>query len=198
MGFTALMTLIVQHHNWLNVECDQRCTLSPTTPRIHDIVTNKHSSLNLYCESFRNAKIWKKEYLGEHLIEELTDTETGKNWYLPHHAVICKDKITQYRDTYVNQHLHRLRLALKADISKMFFLSASMNKTEIYLLLPKYSRNTFTTSKSCSALSRSPCFVTCVNRNHERKYQSPEAVNEVLKNMYVDDLVFSIHEEEGF
>ncbi|KRY47174.1 hypothetical protein T03_1550 [Trichinella britovi] len=67
--------------------------------------------------------------------------------------------------------------ALKTDISKI---------------------NTFTTSKSCFALSRSPCFATCVNRNHERKYQSPEAVNEILKNMYVDDLAFSIHEEVGF
>ncbi|KRY08931.1 hypothetical protein T12_4750 [Trichinella patagoniensis] len=68
----------------------------------------------------------------------------------------------------------------------------------IYLLLPNYSRNSSTAPKSCFALSRSPCFVTCVNRNHERKYQSPEAVNEILKNMYVDDLAFSIHEEEGF
>ncbi|KRX57895.1 hypothetical protein T06_977, partial [Trichinella sp. T6] len=73
----------------------------------------------------------------------------------------------------------RLRLALKAD-------------------LPKYSRNTSTASKRCFRLSRSPCFSTCVIRNHERKYQSSEAVNEILENMHVDDLVFSIHEEEGF
>ncbi|KRY33491.1 hypothetical protein T01_1100 [Trichinella spiralis] len=130
----------------------------------------------------------------EDVIEELTNTETGKNGYLPNHAVICEDKITQCRGTYVNQHLHvgtclkndltkllirfqRLRLALKADISKI---------------------NTSTTSKSCFALSRSPCFATCVNRNHERKYQFPEAVNEILKNVHVDDLVLSIHEEKGF
>ncbi|KRZ47799.1 hypothetical protein T02_4744 [Trichinella nativa] len=76
----------------------------------------------------------------------------------------------QCRGAYVNQHLH----------------------------LPKYSRNTSTASKRCFRLSRSPCFSTCVIRNHERKYQSSEAVNEILENMHVDDLVFSIHEEEGF
>ncbi|KRY33529.1 hypothetical protein T01_11149 [Trichinella spiralis] len=77
---------------------------------------------------------------------------------------------SQCRGTYVNQHLH-VGTCLK---------------------------NTSTTSKSCFALSRSPCFASCVNRNHERKYQFPEAVNEILKNAHVDDLVFSIHEEKGF
>ncbi|KRZ65670.1 SCAN domain-containing protein 3 [Trichinella papuae] len=41
-GFSALMTLNTQHRNRLNVESDLRCTLSPTPPRIDNIVANKH------------------------------------------------------------------------------------------------------------------------------------------------------------
>ncbi|KRY27014.1 SCAN domain-containing protein 3 [Trichinella spiralis] len=41
-GFSALMTLNTQHRNRLNVESDLRCTLSPTPPRIDNLVANKH------------------------------------------------------------------------------------------------------------------------------------------------------------
>ncbi|KRZ61862.1 Zinc finger BED domain-containing protein 5 [Trichinella nativa] len=41
-GFSALMTLNTQHQNRLNVESDLRCTLSPTPPRIDNLVANKH------------------------------------------------------------------------------------------------------------------------------------------------------------
>ncbi|KRY23998.1 Zinc finger BED domain-containing protein 5 [Trichinella patagoniensis] len=40
--FSALMTLNTQHRNRLNVESDLRCTLSPTPPRIDNLVANKH------------------------------------------------------------------------------------------------------------------------------------------------------------
>ncbi|KRY25529.1 Zinc finger BED domain-containing protein 5, partial [Trichinella spiralis] len=47
-GFSAIMTLNMQHRNRLNVESDLRCTISPTPPRIDNLVANKHCQLRYF------------------------------------------------------------------------------------------------------------------------------------------------------
>ncbi|KRZ48483.1 hypothetical protein T02_5013 [Trichinella nativa] len=51
----------------------------------------------------------------------------------------------------------------------------------------------------CLGLSCSPFLAMCVIRHPVKKYQHqfPEAVNEVFENMYVNNLLLSVDEEES-
>ncbi|KRY21348.1 hypothetical protein T12_9978 [Trichinella patagoniensis] len=99
----------------------------------------------------------------------------------------------------------RFRIGLQADISKMF-LQIGLN--EQYRDVCRFlwrSRDVqeapriYRFKMLCLGLSCSPFLAMCVIRHHVKKYQHqfPEAVNEVLENMYVDDLLFSVDEEES-
>ncbi|KRX66294.1 hypothetical protein T09_3885 [Trichinella sp. T9] len=119
--------------------------------------------------------------------------ERGRIWYLPHHAVIREDNIiikcrivfdgsAQYGGVALNQNLD-VGPALQNDLIKIemspdFYGEAAMFK------------------KHLASIALKAMYVI---RHHVKKYQHqfPEAVNEVLENMYVDDLLFSVDEEES-
>ncbi|KRY44476.1 hypothetical protein T03_11760 [Trichinella britovi] len=146
----------------------------------------------------RKAAHYKKgmrEYLEEDFMEEVTDRTgyPGRIWYLLHHAVIREDKITikcrivfdgsaQYGGVALHQHLDvgpaLQNNLLKIEMSPDFYGEAAMFK------------------KHLASIALKAMYVI---RHHVKKYQHqfPEAVNEVLENMYVDDLLFSVDEEES-
>ncbi|KRY46932.1 hypothetical protein T03_10670 [Trichinella britovi] len=117
----------------------------------------------------------------------------GRIWYLPHHAVIREDNIiikcrivfdgsAQYGGVALYQHLDvgpaLQNNLLKIEMSPDFYGEAAMFK------------------KHLASIALKAMYVI---RHHVKKYQHqfPEAVNEVLENMYVDDLLFSVDEEES-
>ncbi|KRY15497.1 hypothetical protein T12_8924, partial [Trichinella patagoniensis] len=62
-GFSALMALHThtQHHSRLNVESDLQCIVSPTAPRIYNIVTN--SIVSTLIKILLNVLLWKQGWL---------------------------------------------------------------------------------------------------------------------------------------
>ncbi|KRX34809.1 hypothetical protein T05_137, partial [Trichinella murrelli] len=157
------------------------------------------------------GRIW---YLPHHAVirEDKTTTKCR----------IVFDGSAQYGGVTLNQHLdvgpalqndlvkvllrfRRFRIGLQADISKMF-LQIGLNEQDrdVCRFLWR-SRDVqeapriYRFKRLCFGLSCSPFLAMCVIRHHVKKYQHqfPEAVNEVLENMYVDDLLFSADEEES-
>ncbi|KRZ51492.1 hypothetical protein T02_2701 [Trichinella nativa] len=126
-----------------------------------------------------------QEYLEEDFVEEVTD------------------KTAQYGGAALNQHLdvgpalqndlvkvllrfQRFRIGLQADISKISHDVQEAPRIYRFKML-------------CLGLSCSPFLAMCVIRHPVKKYQHqfPEAVNEVFENMYVNNLLLSVDEEES-
>ncbi|KRY81275.1 hypothetical protein T4D_11065 [Trichinella pseudospiralis] len=92
--------------------------------------------------------------------------------------------------TKVLLRFQRFRIGLQADISKKF-LQTGLNEKDRDVCRFLW--------RSCD-VPEAPCiYPMSVIRHHVKKYQHqfPEAVNEVLENMYVDDLLFSVDKEES-
>ncbi|KRX69756.1 hypothetical protein T06_5276 [Trichinella sp. T6] len=156
----------------------------------------------------------------EEFVEELMDRTgyPGRIWYLPHHAVIREDNIiikcrivfdgsAQYGGVALNQNLDvgpalqndlikRFHIRLQANISKMFLQIAWMNKIE---MSADFCGEAAMFKKHLASIALKGCVLDYRVHHFRYKYQHqfPEAVNEVLENMYVDDLLFSVDEEES-
>ncbi|KRY09414.1 hypothetical protein T12_4199, partial [Trichinella patagoniensis] len=119
--------------------------------------------------------------------------ERGRIWYLLHHAVIREDNIitkcrivfdgsAQYGGVALNQNLD-VGPALQNDPIKIEMSADFCGEAAMF-------------KKHLASIALKAMYVI---RYHVKKYQRqfPEALNEVLENMYVDDLLFSVDEEES-
>ncbi|KRZ04729.1 hypothetical protein T4B_9947 [Trichinella pseudospiralis] len=107
--------------------------------------------------------------------------------------------------TKVLLRFQRFRIGLQADISKKFLQTGLNEKDRDVCRFLWRSCDVpeapciYRFKRLCFGLVCSSFLAMSVIRHHVKKYQHqfPEAVNEVLENMYVDDLLFSVDEEES-
>ncbi|KRZ49688.1 hypothetical protein T02_9300 [Trichinella nativa] len=166
---------------------------------------NYHQALSRLQQIERSLK--NDPHKAAHYERELTDRTgyPGRIWYLPHHAVIREDNIiikcrivfdgsAQYGGVALNQNLDRFHIGLQANISKMFLQIAWMNKIE---MSADFCGEAAMFKKHLASIALKGCVLDY--RVHHFRYvrHSTSSVNEVLENMYVDDLLFSVDEEES-
>ena len=175
--------------------------------------------------------------LQQGIVEEVSqpsDGESGQVHYLPHHAVVRKDKeTTKVRIVYdasakstgcsLNECLHKgpkfdqkildillrfrtYRIAMTADIEKAFLMVSvaeedrdvlrflwvvDVNSNSPQIRVLRFARVVF-------GVSSSPFLLNATLQHHLGQYMTsnPEVVGQLLKSMYVDDVISGAQDEQ--
>ncbi|KRX47349.1 hypothetical protein T05_80 [Trichinella murrelli] len=141
-----------------------------------------------------------REYITDGIIERVENVhgDEGRTWYLPHHMVFKTDQTsTKGRIVFdVSAHFGRTSLnrQLEAGPSLQRLHKEDRDVTRFLWKEPgdPSPPQTFRFRRICFGLTSSPFLALAVMQHHARLNKSKwlKAAEEVLKNVYVDDLLF--------
>ncbi|KRZ47770.1 hypothetical protein T02_7890, partial [Trichinella nativa] len=148
-----------------------------------------------------------REYITDGIIERVENVhgDEGRTWYLPHHMVFKTDQTSTKGRIVFDASAHFGRTSLNRQLEAGPSLQSDLVRIPLRFRRHRIGLQadepddpsppqTFRFRRICFGLTSSPFLALAVMQHHARLNKSkwPKAAEEVLKNVYVDDLLFSL------
>ncbi|KRZ47850.1 Transposon Tf2-6 polyprotein, partial [Trichinella nativa] len=148
-----------------------------------------------------------REYITDGIIERVENVhgDEGRTWYLPHHMVFKTDQTSTKGRIVFDASAHFGRTSLNRQLEAGPSLQSDLVRIPLRFRRHRIGLQadepddpsppqTFRFRRICFGLTSSPFLALAVMQHHARLNKSKwlKAAEEVLKNVYVDDLLFSL------